>query len=680
MNDWIERSYARLLIDNHITEDDPSFMTRIDPSAYVAMVKKAGVDASMVYACDHNGNCYYPSRVGHPHANLRGRDIFGETVDLLRIEGITPVAYYTTVYHNHSAQANPAWRMQDASGRQHQGRYWFSCVNNPDYLLFTQAQIAEVIAYPVEGIFIDMTFWPVVCCCASCRTAYLAETRRELPTRLDWVDPEWVDFQHFRERSMAAFTARLSDFIHSLKDITVTFQNSPIIMGWALGQTEAIADSCDYASGDFYGGKYQHILGAKILGAASQRQPFEYMTSRCINLNDHTSMKSEAALACEAATTLAGGGAYFFIDAINPDGTLNDAVYTRLGRVSSKLAPFTDFLRRERPLQAAETGLYFSMTSQINLALNGKDLRELSGSFDYASNPAYEEMLGTSIVLTRAHIPFRVARAGDSLAGLKTLLINQACVMSEDEIERVRVFVREGGILLATGQTSLYRPDGTSRGDFGLSDVFGVNTSGALSRSINYLALAETGERVSCSRPAALAQAVTATVLASLEEPLFDPGEQKYASIHSNPPGRDTGFAGLAVHAFELGRCLYLASPLLAIQQDAQQEFGEHLLRELLPGEGRPLQVLETDAPACVELTLLRCASGSTVLGLVNYQKELPNVPVGSLTVRLSWPGNPPRRCWRVSDGRDQPCEWENRALTLRLQNLETIEMVVIEG
>jgi hypothetical protein len=313
------------------------------------------------------------------------------------------------------------------------------------------------------------------------------------------------------------------------------------------------------------------------------------------------------------------------------------------------------------------------MTAQINPRMNGMPLRDLSGSFDYASNPAYEEMLGTSIVLTRAHIPFRVARAGDSLEGLKALMINQAMVMSDDEVERVRAFVRGGGTLLATGLTSLYRPDGTSRGDFGLSDVFGVSFTGAQSREINYLTFNETGERVSCNRPAALVQSRTAAVLAGLEEPLFDPAEEKYASIHSNPPGRSTGRAGLTVQDFGLGRCLYLAAPLLAIQQDAQQEFGERLLRARLP-----LQVLDSDAPPCVELTLLRTNGGGLVLGLVNYQKELPNVPVSSLSVRLRWPGVPPRRCRRVSDGQEQTCEWAGGVLTLRLHNLETLEMVVI--
>src|ERR1035437_7563013 len=122
---WYESCYGRLLIDNHITEADPSLMARFDPAAYVDMVKTAGVDSAMVYACCHNGACYYPTKIGHMHANIGGRDIYGETVSLLRAEGIVPIAYYTTIFHNHSAKTNPSWRMLDPKGKQHGGRYWY---------------------------------------------------------------------------------------------------------------------------------------------------------------------------------------------------------------------------------------------------------------------------------------------------------------------------------------------------------------------------------------------------------------------------------------------------------------------------------------------------------------------------------------------------------------------------
>ncbi len=672
---WINQCYTRLLIDNHITEDDPKNMTRFDPREYVRLVKKAGVEAAMVYACCHNGNCYYPTRVGHMHRNLNGRDIYGETVALLIEEGITPVAYYTSVYHNHSAKTHPAWRMQDAHGRQHEDRYWWSCPNNPEYTAFTKAQISEVITYPVEGIFIDMTFWPVVCCCPNCREKVLSQTGKDIPERLDWNDPDWIDFQRFRERSMVEFCQELAGAIKAQREITVTFQNSPIIFGWALGQTPGIADACDYTSGDFYGGKYQHVLGAKILSAASKYPPFEYMTSRSVNLNDHTSLKSEAELRCEAATTLASGGAYFFIDAINPDGTLNEAVYERLGRVSRSLAPFAGALKQHQPALRAETGLYFSMASFIDPAFNGKSLVDLAYSFDYTFTPAYTEMLGASMILTRAHRPFKAVRDGEGdLGRLRTLVINNAQVMSEAEVEKVREFVRSGGTLVATGLTSLKRPDGSGSGDFALADVFGVSFCGKMSRRVNYLVVGGEQKEVLCNQPAPLVRLNGARPLAGLSEPLFDPDAKNYTSIHSNPPGRDTGCPGMTLHEFGKGRCIYIAPAVMALQQDSHQTFVEAILREFAPAP----EVAETNMPVAVEITLLE-GQKSVLVGLVNYQKELPNVPVHDLRVKLRLGEKRPQRCSKVSDGQMLDFSFEDGLLEFSIPELETIEMVEIE-
>jgi len=687
MNKWINRCYSRMLIDNHITEDDPAFMTRFDPQRYAALVKKAGVEASMVYACDHNGNCYYPTRVGHMHRNLAGRDIFRETLACLRAEGITPVAYYTTIYHNHSARMHPDWRMQDIHGRQHDGRYWWSCPNSPEYLKFSKEQIAEVIAYDVEGIFIDMTFWPVVCCCANCRAKFLSQTGWEIPETVNWDDPKWIAFQRFREASMVEFCQEIASAIKEQKDITVTFQNSPIIFGWGWGQTPGIAKACDYVSGDFYGGKYQHILGAKILSSASKNQPFEYMTSRCVNLPDHTSMKSEAELRCEAATTLVNGGAYFFIDAVNPDGTLTEAVFERLGRVSADLAPFKTKIQEHQAVLAADTGLYFSMLSLIDPEAQGKFLRSLASQTTIT--PAYEEMLGTSIVLTRAHRPFVVIRDGEGdLSKLNTLVINNALVMDPAEVEKVRNYVRNGGTLIATGLTSLKQPDGTpgrnradGEPDFALSDVFGVSYSGKMSQHINYLAFQAAdspamGRYVLNNHPTPLVRLDGAEKLAGLAEMWFDPEDpERYASIHSNPPGRETGFVSLSVHAFGKGRCIYLAPDLLHLQQDAQQAFGTWLLEKFAP----PGQVARTNAPAAVEITLLQSkTTDSLLVGLVNYQKELPNVPVFQLRLDLRLDDRIPKACKLVSNGQDLPFTFTGGIIHFEIPQLDTIEMAEV--
>lgn len=213
MKSWMKNCYARLLIDNHITECDDSFMTRFDPATYAKMAKKAQIDSAMVYACCHNGNCYYPTKVGHMHKNLNGRDIFGETVESLKKENIVPIAYTTVIYHNDSAKNNPEWRIKDIDGKEHHGRYWFSCPNNQDYVEFTKKQCSEIISYDIKGIFIDMTFWPMICYCNSCRQKYKEEFDSAIPEAIDWNDPKWIAFQRARERWMGEFAMTLSSHI-----------------------------------------------------------------------------------------------------------------------------------------------------------------------------------------------------------------------------------------------------------------------------------------------------------------------------------------------------------------------------------------------------------------------------------------------------------------------------------
>ena len=672
MNDWYKRCYARLLIDNHIAEDDPSFMTRFDPAQYVAMVKKAGIEAAMVYAACHNGNCYYPTKVGHMHANLKGRDIFGEVVDRLRAEGIVPVAYYTSIYHNHSAKTHPAWRVTHVNGNQHGGRYWWSCPNNDEYRAFTIAQILEVIAYDVDGIFNDMTFWPGICVCPSCRTKYLAQTGREIPRKIDWRNPEWVAFQRFREECMAGFTQDITAAIKARKDMTVTHQTSTIMHGWTQGYTLGIAAACDYTSGDFYGGKYQHILGSKVLAAATRNLPYEFMTSRCVNLRDHTSMKSEAELTAEAATTLANAGAYFFIDAINPDGTLESEVYDRLGNVSRKLAPFTAAVKRHRPVIVADKAFYYSSAAYVDESASS-DIMTPSGG-----KPAVEEMSGASIVLTRAHMPFRaVTSATEDYSGLNTIIMNNILYTTPEENARLRQFVADGGTLIATGLTSLYQPDGTTTGDFGLADVFGVASANAKAKRFHYLSFLDRHWLVSSHASAPLVKATAAKLLARIVEPVFDPDAEQYASIHSNPPGVETEYAGLTVNAYGKGKCIYLSSPVLTLQQDAQQTFGTWLFREFAPSNS----VLDTNAPPCVEITVNRSTTANAYLiGFVNYQKELPNVPVRDISVTLRLPeGAAPTSCTRISDGGAVTPQAADGALVLNVPCLETLEIIEVQ-
>jgi hypothetical protein len=645
MTRWFEKSYSRILVDNHITEDNPAFMTQFDPHKYVDTIASTGVDSCMVPACCHNGNCYYPSKVDHIHKNLNGRDIFGQTVKLLREKGIVPIAYYTVIWHNHAAKTHPSWRMYDIAGNFRRRRYWHCCPNNREYRAFAASQLREIANYDIDGVFIDMTFWPKVCYCSSCRQRYKDEHAAEMPTKLNWSDTEWVTLQRARERWLNEFAAFLTNETKSCKpNLSVAHQFSPVLHGWHLGFDSCFAESSDYTSGDFYGDKYQQRFGVKVMSSLSKHMPFEFMISRCVHLYDHTSTKSADELTCSAATTLANGGAYFFIDAINPEGTLEQYIYEQLKNVSASIADCTNAIRTSRPVLTSDVGLYFSMASHIEPSHNATELSDLlvknsnSNMDNVADIRTIREVLGTSIVLNQMHQPYRILtdRTTD-LASFKTIIINNALVMSDIEIERFEAFVNNGGTLIVSGETSLYRLDGSPREDFGLAAVMGVSFIGQRTRRINYLWDKQNGF-VSCDYPAPLVKAAAAKSLAQVAQPFTDPdNDDVYASIHSNPPAPASEYVALSINRFGKGICVYLYSTLAALRNYAQQNFATRLCAEYISTKFK----VTTNAPASVEVTILKSTTRNVILiCFVNFQNEMPNISVHDIKTTISLPYN----------------------------------------
>ncbi|MBR4519049.1 MAG: beta-galactosidase, partial [Victivallales bacterium] len=640
----------------------------------VRMVKLSGVESSMVYACDHNGNCYYPTKVGHQHANLRGRDIFGKTTRLLRAAGIAPIAYYTVTFHNDCARRFPHAAARSCTGIDHTGRYHFTCPNQPDAVDFYLREIAEIIQYDIDGLFIDMTFWPLVCCCDKCREKF----GRAIPQVIDWRAPEWVAFQRFREKSMADFAQKLTDFVKEKKpDLSVTHQFSPVLHGWFLGQSTGIAQASDYASGDFYGEKLQQRFATKVFDAFTSNPPFEFMTSRCVTLYDHTSTKSDDELLFSALTTLANGGAYFFIDAINPDGTLQEPFYRRLGKLNQLLAPYRQAVARLKPRLEAEVGIYFSLNCCVNQDADGTPLAALdsesSSNMSVRRNAVCEEMMGTAELLTKMHLPYRIiTERQDDWSGLQVIFLNQAAYLSAQECQKLSNFVQSGGTLIATGESSLYDVLGKTTGDFALAEVFGAHFTGEYSPPMTY-----TGDDfISCiGRVPLTTPGASTEVFARLTFPDFPVGDEThYASIHSNPPGLEPSpYPAITRHAYGKGQCLWLATSLLGVRQYSQQEFMFKVLTPFLPSF-----VEAENLPGSAEITLLKAKDDNQfLLCIVNAQDELPPIPLYNVMLKLHLPFKPVS-IRQIATGQELPFTQCNETTSLFLAHIAEAEFLLI--
>src|SRR5204863_503213 len=123
-------------------------------------------------------------------------------IDLCHKGGMDVILYYSLIFNNYAYEEHPAWRMRDTKGRGSRdigGRYGMCCPNNLEYRQLVKAQIGEICDYfEFDGMFFDMTFWPFVCYCDSCRSRWMRKARGQLPTVIDWRDENWLTFHRKR--------------------------------------------------------------------------------------------------------------------------------------------------------------------------------------------------------------------------------------------------------------------------------------------------------------------------------------------------------------------------------------------------------------------------------------------------------------------------------------------------
>jgi hypothetical protein len=254
--------------------------------------------------------------------------------------------------------------------------------------------------------------------------------------------------------------------------------------------------------------------------------------------------------------------------------------------------------------------------------------------------------------------------------------MNDVQYLSKDELDRIRSFVAGGGTLIATSMTSFFDLDGSSTGDFALKDIFGVSYNGKQSQRVNYLVL-KNGDQISCNEAAPMVQATAAEVLGNVAEPFFDPDDfDHFAAYHSNPPGHISQYAGLTINNYCKGKCIYLYSSILAMQQESQQSFSKAILKKYAPSE----LILDSNTPSCVEITVLKSTTiNALLLCFVNFQHESPNVPIHNLKVTFRLPKEfEPSSFIQVGTSQKVNCEKQNNTYTIELPKLETIEMIEI--
>ncbi|HLJ78701.1 MAG TPA: beta-galactosidase trimerization domain-containing protein, partial [Acidobacteriaceae bacterium] len=126
------------------------------------------------------------------------------------------------------------------------------------------------------------------------------------------------------------------------------------------------------------------------------------------------------------------------------------------------------YLRNERSL--ARVGMVYS---QQTAAYYG---------WPDATSRVEDPQLGFYQALIEARIPFDMVHDGlldeEHTRQFQTLILPNIAALSDAQCSQISAFVRNGGGIIATFETSLYDERGERRTDFGLADLFGASFTG----------------------------------------------------------------------------------------------------------------------------------------------------------------------------------------------------------
>lgn len=671
----IAATYRRFLLDLHVPDWDPRFLSEFDPDRFLDLVVASGAVTVTIPSNGHHGLAFYPSQAGPVHGGPGAAGILPRLLDGAAQRGLNRVVYHCLLYVDWYWDHHPEARITLADGSRRKvvmptpanpTRFSVCCPNNAAYRDFARAQLAELSAYEFDGMNLDMMFWPAVCYCATCRARGRDELGAELPETVDWLDPTWVGFAAARRRWLEEFIDEITaPLVTAHPHADITHQSQMYTQSWVWGGSAGLRKHTAWLSADLYRSTRELSFDFKLFAGLSRRRPFEQISTwNAPDIHEHVLTRSSDELGRLAALAVMHDAALTVIDQPDPDGTVNEAMYPLLRPVFDRVQALEPDLGGD-PVR--DVNLYVSFESDFDFDIKPFPVIQTQQVIEPASRvpgphahrPAARQ---AAVALLNAHVPFGVITRND-LTGLdpdSVLVLSNVTILDAVEVAAIDAFVERGGGVYASGTTSLLDAQGGVREGFGLG-CLGVRHQERVGEPTTYLAPTPAGashfSTATQRRPLTLlspqehVEALPGTdVLATVTHAWTDPRETRYASTITNPPGRPTDWPALTRRETGAGVAIYAAGVLEAGLRPDHADAFVSLVRALLR---RPF-TYSVEAPDCIEVTVLRKDPSTTTVHLLNLLDTRPAVPVRDVLVRLR--GEDPVEVCSLPD--QAPMEW----------------------
>ena len=425
---------------------------------------------------------YYPSKVLlHRQSQfLGGIDLFGNLCKAAHEDGLAVFARMdSNSAHEEFYTAHPDWFAIDGSGKPYRnGELYVTCINSPYYNEHIPNILREVIElYHPEG-FTDNSWSGLgrgsICYCENCKTSFLKRSGKSIPTKANWNDPiykEWIRWNYDRRLEIWDLFNKVTRTAGG-KDCIWAGMNS----GSISGQSRSFRDYKEIC-------KRAEII---MLDSQSRSDADGFQQNSNVGKMIHGLLGWEK-LIPESMALYQMGRPTFRLSA----KPLHESQLWMIEGIAGGIQPWWHHIgayhedRRAYHTAAPifnwhkENEKY--LIKRVPLATVGVVWSQQN--FDFYGHDATEQLVelpwrGITQALIRARIPFLPVHADHIERDAKqfsVLVLPNLAAMSDEQVASVRQFVKNGGGLIATGETGLFNELGEQRKDYALGDLFGAH-------------------------------------------------------------------------------------------------------------------------------------------------------------------------------------------------------------
>ena len=678
-------------------EDDPG---NYDLAFWLDYFKRIHADA----ACLSAGGvvAFYPTEIPlHYRSRWLGTmDAFGDIVAGCRKLGMNVIARTDShACHQDVYDAHPDWIAVDAKGnkRRHASDpdYWITCALGPYNLEFMTAVHQEIMRkYRVDGIFTNRWSGSGMCYCEHCRENFRGFSGLDLPRTNDPQDPARRQYLVWNQKVLfdvwklwnekireinpgASYIANAGGGALSPLDMKKIGELAPTLFADRQGRSGLMVP---WANGK-NGKEYRATMGTKaIAGIVSVGLEEKYRWKDSVQSCDEIRLWM--------ADGIAQGLRPWFIK-------FNAKVIDRRWLpVIEDLYKWhyanEGYLRNERPL--ARVGMVYSQ--QTAMFYGGESARTL------VEDPA----LGFYEALIEGRIPFEMVHDGlldrEHVAQFRTLILPNIAALSDQQCQQIREFVRGGGSVVATFETSLCDEWGVRRKDFGLGQLLGVSYAGKVKGPMlnSYLSLEkEPGAEghhpllAGFEDATRIINAANQVEVRPLDERAFSPLGivPSYPDLPMEavfpPPVKDQA-PGVFLNSTGGGRVVYFPGDIDRTFWEVLDVDHAKLLRNAVSWATNEAAPVTVEGPGVVDVSVWGQSTSMTV-HLVNMTNPMMMkgpirevIPIGEQRVRIQIPdGRRVRQAKLLVAGKNVHFRTERGAIALEVPSIAIHEVIALE-